>query len=63
MTDQELDARFESLTVGIRAEIKAEGVTTRHHFDVVTANIRAEIRSILNGRLERLDDRSNSRPS
>ena len=57
MTDQEIDARFESfaakirsdIRADIRADITAEGVVTRRHFDVVAEGLRAEIKVIADG--------------
>ena len=60
MTDQELDARFESfgarLKADISAEIRAEGVITRRHFDVVAEGLKADIRVIADGHLALRDD-------
>jgi hypothetical protein len=46
MTDAELSARFESLQTTLEASIKAEGLVTRRHFDVVAEGLRTEIRII-----------------
>ena len=64
MTDQELDARFESfgatrkadISATISAEIKAEGLITRRHFDVVAEGLRAEIKVIADGHVALRDD-------
>ena len=56
MTDQELNARFDSLRAEIKTEIKAEGETTRRHFDVVGEGLRAEIRVIAEGHTALRDD-------
>jgi len=60
MTDQELDARFESfgakLKADISAEIRAEGLVTRRHFDVVAEGLRAEIKVIADGHAALRDD-------
>jgi hypothetical protein len=46
LTDAELNARFENLQTTIEASLKAEGLVTRRHFDVVAAGLRTEIRII-----------------
>src|SRR5947209_7616416 len=63
MTDEELDARFERFAADIKtskveisAEIKAEGATTRRHFDVVAEGLRAEIKVIADGHAALHDD-------
>src|SRR5262245_29141118 len=45
MTDDEFNARFAS----IEASIKAEGVVTRRHFDVVAEGLRIDIKIIAEG--------------
>jgi hypothetical protein len=64
MTDEELDARFErfaaDIKTGLKAEIsleiKAEGATTRRHFDVVAEGLRADIKVIADGHVALHDD-------
>ena len=49
MTDEELNARLDSLQSSFRAEIRAEGVVTRRHFDDVAEGLRADITIIAEG--------------
>jgi chromosome segregation ATPase len=64
MTDDELDARFERFAADIKdgvkaeitAEIKAEGETTRRHFDVVADGLKADIKVIADGHAALHDD-------
>ena len=60
MTDQELDERFESfgakLKADISAAIKAEGLITRRHFDIVAEALKAEIKVIADGHAALRDD-------
>jgi hypothetical protein len=49
VTDAELNARFETLQTTLEASIKAEGLVTRRHFDIVTDGLRADIRIITEG--------------
>lgn len=56
MTDQELDARFERTVADIRTEIKAEGITTCHQFDVVADGLRTELRLLAEGHMSLRDD-------
>jgi len=56
MTDQELDARFESFGAQLKAEIKSEGLITRRHFDVIAEGLRAEIKVVADGHPALRDD-------
>ena len=56
MTDEELNARFDGLQASFEASIKAEGIVTRRHFDVVAEALKDEIKLIADGHAAVRDD-------